>query len=83
MTVCGNRTDTPGSFKSCEAALGSCRCGAELRAELLQAQQQPTKARVSQYVRWACTGCGRTGHVIPNFDLRCTCGVITRSAAAE
>lgn len=35
MTVCGNRTDTPGSFTSCAAARpGGCVCGQQVAAEL-------------------------------------------------
>lgn len=35
MTICGQRTDTPGFFTSCDAACGEpCRCAAQVRAEM-------------------------------------------------
>lgn len=33
MSVCSQRTDTPGFFTTCLAACGGCRCGEEVRAE--------------------------------------------------
>lgn len=36
MSVCGNRTDSPGFFTSCQHALnGACICGAQLAEELI------------------------------------------------
>lgn len=38
MSVCVNRTDDPGFFTPCAiACAGSCRCGAEVKAELAKA----------------------------------------------
>ncbi len=34
MTVCAHRTDSPGSFASCTAALGKCACGEEVKGEV-------------------------------------------------
>lgn len=34
MSVCGNRTDTPGFFTPCAHALhGACACGEQVKAE--------------------------------------------------
>lgn len=34
MPVCGNRTDDPGFFTSCNVALGGpCECGTQVQAE--------------------------------------------------
>lgn len=37
MSVCAQRTESPGSFTSCREALGEpCVCGAKVEAELLE-----------------------------------------------
>lgn len=42
MSVCGNRTDTPGFFTSCREANGKngCICGQQLAAELATTDQE-------------------------------------------
>ena len=43
MSVCGNRTDSPGFFTSCEHALGRpCVCAAQVLAELNPTTTQET-----------------------------------------
>lgn len=36
MTVCAHRTDSPGSFTSCQAAVGGCRCGQDVMADQIR-----------------------------------------------
>lgn len=42
MTVCAKRAETPGFFTSCAAALGGCRCGEQVAAELLANELEET-----------------------------------------
>lgn len=41
MTVCANRTDDPGFFRSCvDANHNACVCGAQVLAETIAAEKQ-------------------------------------------